>query len=269
MKTNIGLSDTNITNMKKLVILLVAVISLTACSTSKNSKDMKAELFQKWDLKVLNNDLVTGKFANPVYIEFQKDESKVNGSAACNRFFGTYTLNGKSLVFSPFGSTRMYCDEESNKLESEFLQAMTKVTGYKIENKTLILLNNNEEIARFHESNAVPDAMAGTWDLVYITGRRIAFEGLYPEKKPQITFKMGSNELTGNTSCNSFTAAFNNKPNEKLFNPGAMTLKACPGEGEQAFMEQFKRVDSWEISGDTLTFIAEKIPNMKFVKSSN
>ena len=28
--------------------------------------------------------------------------------------------------------------------------------------------------------------LSGTWKLFYITGPRIAFEGLYPNKKPQI-----------------------------------------------------------------------------------
>lgn len=51
-------------------------------------------------------------------------------------------------------------------------------------------------------------SLNGTWDLNYISGIRIAFDGLYPEKKPTISFNLSSNELSGNTTCNGFTSKF-------------------------------------------------------------
>jgi len=40
--------------------------------------------------------------------------------------------------------------------------------------------------------------LQGTWVLNYITGPRIAFDGLYPENKPQIQLDASGN-LSGNT----------------------------------------------------------------------
>lgn len=230
---------------------------------------MNPSLYQKWDLKVLNGEEITEKYLRPVYIEFNENESRISGSAACNRFFGSFKVSDKTLNLSQMGSTKMFCDDKSNQLETAFLKALGEVNGYKFDGQVLVLMNNKEEVARFEESNAVPDEMAGTWELFYITGRRIAFQGLYPDNKPSITLQAGSGDLTGNTSCNAFNATFNHKKGEKLFKPGAATLKACPGEGEQAFMEQFQRVDAYSVSGDTLTFMAAGIPNMKFLKTSN
>ncbi len=34
-----------------------------------------------------------------------------------------------------------------------------------------------------------------TWELDYISGPRIAFEGLYPDKKPQISFNNETNKV--------------------------------------------------------------------------
>ena len=48
------------------------------------------------------------------------------------------------------------------------------------------------------------DALDGTWQLNYITGPRIAFDGLYPDKKPTIVFDIKENKISGNNSCNQY-----------------------------------------------------------------
>lgn len=161
----------------------------------------------------------------------------------------------------------MMCDESSNKLEAEFLQALGKVDAYKIEENQLLLLNNKEVVARFEQSKAIPDELAGKWNLFFITGPRITFEGLYPDTKPSVTFTSGTNQFTGNTSCNSISGTFNGTKGAKLFSPGISTLKACPGAGEQTFMSQFQNVDRYEVNADTLTFFRDNVPAMKFSKT--
>ena len=42
--------------------------------------------------------------------------------------------------------------------------------------------------------------LQGNWELNYISGKKIAFEGLYPDKRPQITFDVVKNQVNGNTS---------------------------------------------------------------------
>lgn len=254
--------------MKQIVSVMFAVFLLTACSTSKKVTTMGPSLYHKWDLKVLNGNNITAQHMKPIYLEFNESESKIYGSGGCNRFFGNFTKTGQSIAFQSIGSTKMSCGNDADKLENEFLQALGKVNSYKFEDNTLMLMSNAEVIARLEESHAVPDDMAGTWELFYITGRKIAFQGLYPDKKPVMTFQTGSSEFYANTSCNSLQGSYNGKKGGKLFNPGAMTLMSCPGEGEQAFLDQLKIVDAYQVSGDTLTFLFKDIPNMKFVKAN-
>jgi len=40
--------------------------------------------------------------------------------------------------------------------------------------------------------------LEGTWELNYISGPRIAFDGLYPNKKPTINFDTKENRVSGN-----------------------------------------------------------------------
>lgn len=108
----------------------------------------------------------------------------------------------------------------------------------------------------------------GSWELNYISGRRIAFEGLYPDKKPFVRFESEKGRVSGNTGCNSFTGPFKTSGSTISFaEPMAMTRMACPGEGEQAFTDMLKKVTGYAITdGTTLTFLMGDIAVMRFTK---
>lgn len=113
-----------------------------------------------------------------------------------------------------------------------------------------------------------PAKLGGDWELDYISGRRIAFNGLYPERKPHLKFDIPKNELHGNTSCNGFSSKLTIDGNKiSIAEPMAMTMMACPGEGEKAFLDMLKKVNKYDVTGDTtLTFIMDDIAVMRFHK---
>lgn len=113
-------------------------------------------------------------------------------------------------------------------------------------------------------------SLEGTWQLNYITGPRIAFDGLYPDKKPTIIFDLAANKVAGNNSCNQYFGALKvdgNKINFKDAKMG-MTMMACPGIGETTYMKTLEQIDSYSISNDgkTLNFIMGDIAMMRFEK---
>lgn len=113
-------------------------------------------------------------------------------------------------------------------------------------------------------------SIEGTWELNYITGPKIAFEGLYPNKKPTIIFDIKENKVYGNNSCNQYFGTLKvdgNKINFKDAKMG-MTMMACPGEGEKVYMNTLEKIDSYSISDDgkTLNFIMGDIAMMRFEK---
>ena len=111
-------------------------------------------------------------------------------------------------------------------------------------------------------------ALTGTWELNYITGPRIAFDGLYPNKKPMLKFDASAKTVGGNTSCNSFNGQLKVDGNKISFNdPMAMTRMMCPGDGENTFLETLKKVNSWSVSdGKILNLITGDIAVMRFTK---
>lgn len=111
-------------------------------------------------------------------------------------------------------------------------------------------------------------SLEGTWELNYITGPRIAFEGLYPEKKPTIVFDLAANKITGNNSCNQYFGALivdGNKINFKDAKMG-MTMMACEGSGDTVYMSTLDKIDSYAISedGKTLRFMMGDVEMMRF-----
>ena len=110
--------------------------------------------------------------------------------------------------------------------------------------------------------------LGGTWELNYISGPRIAFNGLYPGKKPTIKFDIAEKRVSGNTSCNSFSGQLVADDTTINFtNPFIMTKMACPGEGEATFVEMLKKASTYSITSDTtLNFMMGDIAIMRFTK---
>ena len=112
--------------------------------------------------------------------------------------------------------------------------------------------------------------LEGTWELNYITGPRITFEGLYPNKKPTINFDIKESRVSGNNSCNSFTGKLVVTGNKIDFNqPMAVTKMMCmDGQGEQVFMSTLPKITSYDVTDDgkTLNFISGDIAMMRFTK---
>lgn len=114
------------------------------------------------------------------------------------------------------------------------------------------------------------EQLNGTWELNYISGPRIAFDGLYPNKKPTITFDTNENRVSGNNSCNSFTGKLNVDGYKISFKDGlASTRMMCmDNQGEQIFMDTMLKITSYDVTdnGKTLQFISGDIAMMRFTK---
>ena len=53
------------------------------------------------------------------------------GYGGCNRFTGSYTLEGESLAFGPLASTRMAC-ADGMELEQSFHSALSRTARWRI-----------------------------------------------------------------------------------------------------------------------------------------
>ena len=137
--------------------------------------------------------------------------------------------------------------------------AMKKITFIVI---TLTLILNSCGAGK--DSSVV--LFSSTWELDYISGTRIAFEGLFPDKKPQITFNPVSNEVSGNAGCNGYGSTYTLNGNTITFGePNPTTMMYCEGGGEAAFLQMIQKVTAYNIDADgKLNLLVNDVPMMRF-----
>ncbi|CAM4129704.1 Heat shock protein HslJ [Pedobacter westerhofensis] len=132
----------------------------------------------------------------------------------------------------------------------------------------IVTLSSCNALKNTVEASSDLSKLGGTWELNYISGPRIAFNGLYPGQKPQMVFNLSDKRISGNSSCNSFSGKLLADDSSINFNEPLVTTKmACPGEGEAVFFETLKKVNKYTITGDTtLNFMMGDIAIMRFRK---
>jgi heat shock protein HslJ len=114
------------------------------------------------------------------------------------------------------------------------------------------------------------NALQGEWVLTYISGPRIAFDGLYPDVKPTINFDVKEKRVFGKNSCNNYTGIFVIDGAKISFKDSkmAVTMMACPGNGDGVFMNMLEKIDSYSVAADgkTLTLEGAGVALMRFEK---
>ncbi|RVT75397.1 META domain-containing protein [Flavobacterium sufflavum] len=105
------------------------------------------------------------------------------------------------------------------------------------------------------------------WELEYLSGLRIAFDGLFPDKKPQISFNPTSKKVEGNDSCNGYSADYTFSGDKISFgDPGPTTMMYC-GEGEKFFLNTIKKINKYNIDKEgKLNLMIDDVPMMRFNK---
>jgi heat shock protein HslJ len=76
-------------------------------------------------------------------LEFEGDQ--IAGTASCNRYFGSVTIEDEAFTVGTVGSTEMWCAEPQGVMEQEqaYLQALTAVARYSVEQDELTLYGAN------------------------------------------------------------------------------------------------------------------------------
>jgi heat shock protein HslJ len=77
------------------------------------------------------NSRATLNFAN---------NTSVAGNGSCNRFTGSVDIEGASIKFGPLATTRMMCDPDTSRQESEYLKALAEAERYEIKDRLTLYL---------------------------------------------------------------------------------------------------------------------------------
>ncbi|MEN9569089.1 MAG: hypothetical protein RL172_320 [Bacteroidota bacterium] len=254
------------------------LVLLMSCTASK--KTTQPEGSQAGSLLYANEWKLTELQGEPVsadsraYLAFANDaETRVTGHTGCNRLNGSVVLTGASSIkFGPAAVTRMAClDGKVAETESKLLAAINKAESWSVKDGVMQLSDGTTVLAKFKAQKPLTAAEAllnGAWELTYIAGPKIAFDGLFPNKKPTIVFDLPKDQVSGNGGCNGYSAKAMVNGTKLTFGDALSTMMACEGNGEPLYFKTLKTVTGYRFEDDnkTLLMLVNELPVLKFVK---
>jgi len=137
--------------IKQNIVIFLSLISLVACSSSRQTSTAVATLNNTyWRLTEINGKTVTTQLDHrEVHMIFTRndDQQQLKGFAGCNTMGGTYTVQDNAIKFNVI-STRMMCIDTMD-IENAFLNALNITDRFKIEGEHLLLFNKKNISAKF------------------------------------------------------------------------------------------------------------------------
>lgn len=210
-----------------------------------------------WSLVSLQNttgettDALAGSEAT---IEFQ--DGGYSGNASCNRYFGSYQIDGNNLSLGVAGSTEMFCmPEELMNQESSFLAALGLVSQFQLDGDRLTLADKDGNVVLTFNAKQPATLTDTMWlGISYNNGREAVVSAL---AEAQITAVFAADgTLSGSTGCNNYNTTYTTDGNNITISEQiATTRRACDQprtEQEAAYLAALPQAATYSISGDRL-----------------
>jgi len=108
----------------------------------------------KWALQSLAGQSNLGEiFDNKLpFLQFDTQAKKVSGNNGCNNISGPLNIEqGNKISFAQLAGTKMACPGNG---EGMFMEALNKVTNFKVDKGILTLMSQGQELMRLTKDNS-------------------------------------------------------------------------------------------------------------------
>lgn len=129
--------------MKKLslisILAVIAIVTLSLVGCSGGTSDLEDI---KWTLTSYGpgGDLKAPLPDSQITVILDSETKEVSGNAGCNHYSGTYAVNDDKLTIEePFAVTEMWCGEEKDAQEKEYLTTLLAAESYEVDGDTLVI----------------------------------------------------------------------------------------------------------------------------------
>jgi len=182
-------------------------------------------------------------------------DNALNGTAGCNSYFGSYTIEGQNLAISPLGATRMMCDDQIMQVESAFLAGLENAQSYQTVLKQLTITTASGTLAFYADRAPLEGTLWTMTSLGPIDNPRPPVQGSNFTAIFSRQPGMPSGQMSGTTGCNDFASAYYaNLENIKINMPGTSNNSCTPDMvGEQlVYFQALNAARSYRILGNEL-----------------
>jgi heat shock protein HslJ len=227
-----------------LSILLVAGGTLAVTQSSTEIDTLQGGT---WTLTELDGQPV--RVDAGITATFGADET-LSGSGGCNRYSGSYLVEGSDIAVGALATTRMACEADVMDVEDEFLDLLQASTTWSVNGPTLILSTPDGADLVFGGEASADASFTGTaWTLDSISGELVD-----PSLGVTAIF---SEDFTvaGFAGCNQYSGGYSVDEDAIAIGPLAATRKACAPEVmdvEAAFLDGMEAAEVWTVAGDVL-----------------
>jgi heat shock protein HslJ len=181
-------------------------------------------------------------------------DGTVAGSAGCNRFTASYTVDGDALEIGTVATTNMACPPPADQVERDYLAALERVAGWQVADGELVLSDaDGKELLRFREASP-----AGAWVATMFRQRDAVSS---PLPGTEVTAVFGEDgTLAGTAGCNTYRATYEIDGAAITIGEPVATEKACTTpegvmEQEQAYLSALTLAASYAVEGDRLSLL--------------
>jgi heat shock protein HslJ len=223
----------------------------------------------EWRLSELNGRRVVDSKA---HIVIDVNAARISGNAGCNRMFGTVAGGKGKIVFSKIGSTKMFCaDAAANRIENEFLAALSRVTRYHEDETTLSLVARGRVVAKLSAVRKMPPqeppatTLEGVkWMIDTVAGKKVTG----PAAAAFIRFDAEKKRSGGDTGCNAFGGTYSVKGDKIAVTDVISTMRACIEDDrmtiERQFLDALRDANRFAIADGKLTLFRGPKPLITF-----
>ncbi len=105
-----------------------------------------------WELvELAGREAPTGNGGRRATLRFEADTARAGGFAGCNRYGGTYTVDGANIKFGPLMMTKMGC-ADGMELEQNLARALERADRFDATATELKFLTGADVVARFERA---------------------------------------------------------------------------------------------------------------------
>lgn len=131
--------------MKKLALIIILIALTMACGNKdKGSAKPVEKLDGRYTVSAIEG--IALEEGVEIWLNFDPVESRVNGKAACNTFFGSFTQEGESIQLRQMGSTMMACPDPLMEYEGRFLKLLGESATVAVKGDSLMMKSEGENI---------------------------------------------------------------------------------------------------------------------------
>lgn len=209
---------------------------------------------------VLTDRVSLGTALDGVAVNAVFGTKRVEGSSGCNGYSSSYTTDGRRMRIRNDGvSTLIACEGAAGKVETKYLDALTRVRRWRVTGQTLTLSTATGRRLLVYRASVGARALQGDWRVTsFYTGNAISS----PIGGSDLTLAFDAGQTSGSGGCNTFSGPFEVTGRDGVsIGPLASTLRACADPAvdtqEQQYLAALGLAKTFKVVGDGLTLFRD------------